>query len=174
LEVEQQAGSILNEAGQRRSVRVQAGIQRPRRYALVSRLREGSHNNNDKNVGIRQTVIDEIDQVFVELEALEPVYECDIQDGIEPLNSHMFMIEKFIVDGKHDKYKSLLVTHGNEQDTMMYPDRSSPMVRIHLIMTYLGLAAHNGIEKVGKIDLKGAFIQTKMMVHQFILGVGKH
>lgn len=41
---------------------------------------------------------------------------------------HLFMVEKFTADSKHDKYKSHLVKHDNKQDAMIYADWSSSMV----------------------------------------------
>jgi hypothetical protein len=58
------------------------------------------------------------------------------------------------------------VSHGNKQDALLYPDRSSPMVlpmvSVHAIMTCLAIAACNRLYTLGKIDVKGAFIQTEM------------
>ncbi len=81
---------------------------------------------------------------------------------IPAFNSHLFTIEKFRADGSHDKYKSRLVAHGNEQDTTLYPDRASPTAQLHSIMACLAVAACNEKYSVGKLDVKGAFIQTKM------------
>jgi hypothetical protein len=53
------------------------------------------------------------------------------------------------------------VSHGNEQDTLLYPDRYSPMVSVHAIMTCLVIAACNRLYMLGKIDMKGTFIQTE-------------
>jgi hypothetical protein len=54
------------------------------------------------------------------------------------------------------------VSHGNEQDTSLYPNRSLPAVSVHAILTFLTLAACNMAYTLGKIDVKGAFIQTEM------------
>jgi hypothetical protein len=55
------------------------------------------------------------------------------------------------------------IANGNEQDQDIYPDRSSPTVAVHSIMTALMVAAGNPCIKAAKIDVKGAFIQTKMV-----------
>jgi hypothetical protein len=55
------------------------------------------------------------------------------------------------------------VLHGNEQDTSLYPDRSSPMVSVHAILTCLLLAVCNPGYMLVKIDVNGAFIQTEIM-----------
>jgi hypothetical protein len=62
----------------------------------------------------------------------------------------------------HDKTKSRIVAHGDEQDTTMYADRSSPTAGIHSIMSCLTVVACNPEYKVAKLDVKGAFIQTEM------------
>jgi hypothetical protein len=71
-------------------------------------------------------------------------------------------IEKFKADGTHEKFKSQLDAHGNEQDTMLYPDRASPTAQLHSIMTCLAVAVCKEQCTVGKLDVKGAFIQTEM------------
>jgi hypothetical protein len=45
---------------------------------------------------------------------------------------------------------------------MIYADKSSPTVAIQSLMTCLTLAACNSDCVVGKLDVKGALIQTKM------------
>jgi hypothetical protein len=72
------------------------------------------------------------------------------------------MVEKFMVDGRHDKCKSWLVAHGNEQDAAIYADWSSLMVAIQSLMTCLAVAACNNECVVGKLAVKGAFIQTEL------------
>jgi hypothetical protein len=44
----------------------------------------------------------------------------------------------------------------------MYPDHTSPTAQLHSIMTCLAVAACNDKCSVGKLDVKGAFIQTEM------------
>jgi hypothetical protein len=61
----------------------------------------------------------EIRQVFEELKALEPVEKRNIPPGLKPLGCHLFTVQKFDASGAHDKYKSRLVSHGNEQDTSL-------------------------------------------------------
>lgn len=55
-----------------------------------------------------------------DLEAMELVKKEDIPEGCQAHNTHLFTVEKFTADGKHDKYKSRLVTHRNEQDATVY------------------------------------------------------
>jgi len=51
------------------------------------------------------------------------------------------------------KFKSRLISHSNEQDVLMYPDRSSPTIEVHLIMTELAVAACHEDYVVGKLDV---------------------
>jgi hypothetical protein len=61
----------------------------------------------------------QIRQVFEELKALEPVEKRNIPPGLKTLGCHLFTVQKFDASGGHDKYKSRLVSHGNEQDTSL-------------------------------------------------------
>jgi hypothetical protein len=147
----------------RRSERIKQGIVKPARYAATTvKLREGGHNAEEKNARINEANRSEIKQVFEELKALQPVDKGEIPEGIKPLGCHLFTVEKFDASGQHEKYKSRLVSHGNEQDPSLYPDRSSPTVSVHAILTCLALAACNTGYTLGKIDVKGAFIQAEM------------
>ena len=77
-----------------------------------------------------------------------------MEEELKAHGSHLFTVEKFLANGEHDKCKSRLVLHGNEQDPLLFPNKSSPTVAIHSILSCLTVAA--------KIDVKGAFIQTPM------------
>jgi hypothetical protein len=55
-----------------------------------------------------------------------------------------------------------MVANGNKQDPSLYPDKSSPTVTVHSILSYLTMAAYNNSYKMANIDVKGAFIQTEM------------
>lgn len=93
---------------------------------------------------------------------MEPVRREEIPEGFKLHDTHLFMIKKFTADGHHDKYKSWLVVHGYEQDYKNYADQSLPMVAIQSLMTCLTLAACNIDGVVGKLDVKGDFIQMEM------------
>ena len=77
-------------------------------------------------------------------------------------NSPMFTVEKFLASVEHDKFKSRLVFDGSEQEPELFHDRSSPTAVFYSLMACLALASANGMAKIGKIDVKGAFIQTEM------------
>jgi len=147
----------------RRSARIARGIRPPDKLTMASqKLREGRHNSEEQNESIKRAKISEIKQVLEELMAVEPVLKEDIPEGVRALNCHLFTVEKFKADGSHEKYKSRFVAHGNEQDDLKYPDRLSPTVGVHSIMMGLGVVACNEGYVVGKLDVKGAFIQTEM------------
>ncbi len=46
---------------------------------------------------------------------MDPVKKEDIPKGYKAHNTNLFTVEKFLADGRHDKYKSQLVAHGNER-----------------------------------------------------------
>jgi hypothetical protein len=147
----------------RRSERIRQGVDKPSRYvAATVKLQEGGHNEEKKNAEIKAAKKAEIKQVFEELRALELVEKKKIPKGIIPLGCHLFTIEKIDASGQHKKYKSRLVSHGNEQDTNLYPNWSSPTVSVHAILTCLALAACNTAYTLAKVDVKGEFIQTEM------------
>jgi hypothetical protein len=58
--------------------------------------------------------------VFEDLKTLKPVKKRDIPEGIKALGVYLFLVEKFDANGEHDKFKSWLVSHGNEQDSSLY------------------------------------------------------
>jgi len=141
--------------------RTQTGVEinPPARYTMAVKV------NKRKETGGRRKAIekadkDEIELLFVELHGLLPEFEKDVQG--RAYNCHMFGVEKFLATGEHDKFKSRLVSNGNEQDADLFPDRSSPTAALHSIMACLAIAASNGLTRIGKIDVKGAFIQTEM------------
>ncbi len=147
----------------RRSTRIAGGVLKPGRYAMASTkvTTKQKEKSEERKQGIEEAEQDEIKQIFIDLKALEPVYKHEL-NGVKPYNCHLFSVEKFLTDGQHDKFKSWIVMNGDEQDADLFPDRSSPTVAIHSIMTCLALVAYNGQNKLGKIDVKGAFIQTEM------------
>ena len=77
-------------------------------------------------------------------------------------------MENFLATGEHDKFKSRLVFDGREQDPDLY-DRSSPTTALHSLFACLAVATANGMTRIGKIDVKGAFIQTEMEGPQYML-----
>jgi hypothetical protein len=70
--------------------------------------------------------------------------------------------------------KARLVSHGNQQDSERFPDRSSPTVAIHSVLMALAWFAGNMEQHtLCKIDVKGAFVQTPMEGETIYLKIGK-
>jgi len=149
----------------RRSARVAAGVRQPARYRQVMYSVKCSNKQDKKKEEKERSdeaEMAEIQLVFEDLKAVEAVRKEDIPEGFKAHNTHLFTVEKFLADGAHDKTKSRIVAHGDEQDTTMYADRYSPTAGIHSIMSCLTVVACNPEYKVAKLDVKGAFIQTEM------------
>ena len=112
--------------------------------------------NKSKETGERLKAIEradkeEIELLFVQLNGLLLTRKEDVKG--KAYNCHMFSDEKFLATGEHDKFKSRLVFNEKEQDQELFPDS---------IMACLAVAASEGMTRIGKIDVKGAFIQTEM------------
>jgi hypothetical protein len=72
------------------------------------------------------------------------------------IKSHMFLNKKF-EDGKFVKMKARLVVDGRIQDHMVYPDYSSPTVKMKSVMTCLKLAATKSWD-LTKVDIRGTYL----------------
>lgn len=118
----------------RRSVRIKAGVRKPVRYAMHTKLKKGEHNDEDTNMLIAKAERVEIELVFKDLKAVEPIKKEEILTGFPAFNTHLFTVDKFKADGTRDKFKSHLAAHGNEQDSTSYPDHSSPTAQMHSVM----------------------------------------
>jgi hypothetical protein len=82
----------------------------------------------------KQAEVKQILLCFATLCALMPIMKEE-NKGVTALTCHLFTVEKFLaINGSHDKFKSRLVAHRNEQDILMYPDHSLPMVSMQGIM----------------------------------------
>ncbi len=97
--------------------------------------------------------------VFEELKVLEPVEKKEVPEGIRALGAHLHTVEKFTANGEHNKFKGWLISHGSEQDSSLYLDRSSLTAKVHAIMTRLVVVACNKGYTLDNIDIKGAFIK---------------
>jgi hypothetical protein len=127
------------------------------------KLKEGNQNAKMKKEKVKEANVAEIKQVFEDLQVLKLVEKQDIPKNVRALGSHLFTVEKFMETGEHGKFKSLLLSHDNEQDNLLYPERSSHTAAVHSIMTTLAVAACNGNYMLGKLDEKGTFIQTEII-----------
>ncbi len=97
------------------------------------------------------------------MQVLEPVVKIKIPRNARALGSNLFTVKKFpVIDGDNEKLKSQFVSHRYKQDTLLYPDRSSPTAAVHRIMTTLAISACNRNYALGMLDVKGTFIHTEM------------
>ncbi len=94
------------------SAQIAQGILKPSKYAIS--FGTSVLTKEQQDAAISKVEEDEIRQVFFDLKALVPMKKEDI-DG-QPLNCHIFTVEKFLANGDHDKVKSRFVVIGNEQD----------------------------------------------------------
>ena len=139
----------------RRSARIAAGVDAPDRLTLATKVA------STKNEGTIKAVKAEVSQLFEELQALKVVK--DVPKGAEVLESNMFVVEKFLASGEHDKWKARIVADGRSQDRALYPDKSSPTLAIHSLFTVLAFYASMTGYLMSKVDIKGAFVQTPMI-----------
>jgi hypothetical protein len=144
----------------RHSTRIAGGVHKPHQYPMVTKPRKEKDEKGKQ--AIEKTKVDDIDMLVVSLQALDPVHKED-KGGAGVHSSHLFTVEKFVADSMHDKFKSRMVMNGNEQDTDMYLDRSSPTVAMHVLLTFLAVAMYNSMYVMAKIDVNVVFIQTKMV-----------
>jgi hypothetical protein len=154
----------------RRSARIAAGVNPPERFIHTSFVDKTRWKEETAKEAIRA----EVKQLFKDLSALRPVHAESIIAGACVLTCHMFLVEKFLANGKFDKMKARLVSHGNQQDREQFPDRSSPTVAVHSVMMVLALFAGNlDNHMVCNVDVKGAFVQTPMEGESIYLRIGK-
>jgi hypothetical protein len=142
----------------------------PERFVHTSFVERSRWNEESAQKAIKA----EVNQLFIELKALEPVKAEMIVAGACVLTCHIFLVQKYFANGELDKVKARLVSHGNQQDQEKFPDHSSPTVAIHSVLMVLALFAGNMKEHaICKIDVKGAFVQTPMKGEKIYLKVGK-
>ena len=148
----------------RRSDRIAAGITPPERMTLASKIDRAmvlaTKVREDANEGTVNAVRVELIQLFSEMSALLPVK--NVTTASEVLNAIMIVVEKFLANGDHDKWKGRLVADGRSQDRDLYPNKSSPTLAIHSLFTVLAFYAGLTGYLMSKVDIKGAFVQTPM------------
>ena len=123
-------------------------ILKPNKYTMATKVSKNTAESPEKVAAIEKADVEEIELGFEGLKAVEPVYECDVEGKAH--GSHMFTVEKFLASGEFDQCKSHLVLHGNEQDPILYKDKSSPTVAVHSIFVCLAAAALNGCTEAAK------------------------
>jgi hypothetical protein len=155
----------------RRSARIAAGTKPPVRYVQATFVGKDRWEEPAAEAAINS----KITQLFKELHALKPVHHQTIATGACILTCHLFFVEKFLADGKFERMKARLVSHGNYQNKNDFPDWSSPTVAIHSVMMVLAMYVGRLDEyEVCKIDVKGAFIQTPMEGEPIFMKIGKN
>lgn len=104
----------------------------------------------------------ELQQFIEELITIVPVKRMSLPEDVMTLKLHMFLVNKYLVDGGFDKVKARLIADGWDQDPEKFPNKSSLTVSIHSVFAVLGLACQKRWRVVPKIDIKGAFVQTPL------------
>ncbi len=75
----------------RRSTRIAGGVLRPSRYTMTStKVRCSGEQSEPRNGAIKQAEIVEIEPLFADLRALQPVQPEEMGE-FEPLRSHSFL-----------------------------------------------------------------------------------
>jgi hypothetical protein len=133
-------------------------VRRPSYFLAVTKVSRSEWGKDACQVAIKL----ELRQLFDELKALRVVQRAEITKSMKVLQSHMFLVRKYLADGAFDKVKARLVADGRDQDPAMYPNSSSPTVAIHSVFATLGIASTKPWRMVVKKDIKGAFVQTPM------------
>jgi len=154
----------------RRSARIAEGVKPPEKLTLATNIL-ATKVREDKNEGTVNAVNAELSQLFTEMEALAPVKE--IPKNAEVLNGILIVVEKFLANGDHDKWKGRLVADGRSQDRALYPNKSSPTLSIHSLFTVLAFYAGLTGYLMSKVDIKGAFVQTPMTGPPIFLRLNK-
>jgi len=150
----------VDEETEKQEVRTRSGraITGPARFANVTKVNQSEW----KEKACEDAIKAELKQLFIELKALRAIRRAEITKSAKVLKSQMFLVRKYLANGTFEKVKARLVADGRDQDSDLYPNKSSPTVAIHSVFTVLGLAATKAWRMVIKIDVKGAFVQTPM------------
>jgi hypothetical protein len=151
---------IGNEPESQATVKTNSGriINKPSRFLGVTKV----PNLDLKAVETRKAISAELKQLFEDLQALCPVLKESIPSNERVLKSHMFVVEKYLANGKFEKMKARLVADGRDQDPDMFPNKSSPTVSTQSVLAVLGVIIACSWRTIVKIDIKGAFVQTPM------------
>jgi hypothetical protein len=80
-----------------------------------TKVRRTEGEDSQRNMAIKQAEVTEVNLLFVDLQALQPV-QPEEMGNVEPLNCHLFSVEKVTMEGEFDKMKTRMVANGNERD----------------------------------------------------------
>jgi hypothetical protein len=83
-------------------------IHRPARYMQVTKVSREDWKMEASTIAIKA----ELRMLFEDLKALHCVRRASIKAGTKILKSHMFVVEKYLADGRFDKMKARLVADG--------------------------------------------------------------
>jgi hypothetical protein len=148
-EMEETEQEIEEEAeASEEGVRTRSGraIKRPSKFMAVTKVSQLEWKDKACEVSIKL----ELSHLFNELKALKVIKKAEINKSTKVLKMHMFLVHKYLENGTFDKVKAQLVADGRDQDPVLYPNKLSPTVAIHLVYTVLGSAA----TKLWKIVMK--------------------
>jgi hypothetical protein len=126
-------------------------VRRPTRFMAVTKVSRSEWGEASCQEAIKL----EWRQLFDEPKALRVVRRVEISRSTKVLQSHMFLVRKYLADGAFDNVKARLVADGRDQDPAMYLNRSSPTVAIHSVFAMLGIASTKRWHVVVKIDVRG-------------------
>ena len=87
------------------SAKIAGKILEPSRYAMATRIAKSNLNSIERDKAIEKTESEEIEQVFVDLQAVQPVYEDELE-GLDPVDCHLFTVEKLLANGDFNKMRS--------------------------------------------------------------------
>lgn len=100
-----------------------------------------------------------------------PIHVSQLSDGERKviIRSSMFLKDKYLASGEHEKLKARLVAGGDQQDKSLYEDLSSPMAATSSVLIIAAVAASEQ-RHVGVTDNGGAFMnaypaETGVAVH---------
>jgi hypothetical protein len=86
----------------RRSTRILEGVKKPARFRQITHTVKVRDDEEGAKEGIKRTQEEEIKLVFNDLKAVELVMKKDIPEGFKAHNTHLFTVEKFRADGRHE------------------------------------------------------------------------
>ena len=89
------------------------------------------------------------------------VHQLDDKARRTIIRSSMFLKDKFLATGDHEKLKARLVAGGDQQDKTLYDDLSSPTAATSSVLIVAALAASEG-RHVCATDIGGAFLNANM------------
>jgi hypothetical protein len=122
VEEEKDEKDVAEAVGPTVMTRSGRNIVHPSRYMQVTKVSREDWKTEASSIAINA----EIKMLFQDLKALRCVQRAEIKAGMKILKSHMFVVEKYLANGKFDKRKARLVADGRDQDAAMYSRQIFP------------------------------------------------